>query len=100
MNRIHPQSQSIAASVNIKSSTGQPSSSASQAAASTRTTAQDQVSISNAGIQLSSSLAVRQEKVDALRSQVQAGTYTVDAKAVASAIANDHFWSPSLFTRE
>jgi flagellar biosynthesis anti-sigma factor FlgM len=47
---------------------------------------QDTASISAAPSQLSGELPIRQDRVDALRSQIEAGTYTVNAHAVATAM--------------
>ena len=47
---------------------------------------QDTASISSAPSQLSGDLPIRQDRVDALRAQMEAGTYTVNADAVATAM--------------
>ncbi|GGJ64131.1 negative regulator of flagellin synthesis FlgM [Anoxybacillus voinovskiensis] len=54
----------------------------------------DKVEISQAAkeLQEASKLeAARQEKVEQLKQQVQTGTYTVDAKAVAESVWNYYF---------
>lgn len=52
---------------------------------------QDTATISSAQSQLSGDLPIRQDRVDALRSQVESGTYTVNAHAVATAMFNNLF---------
>ena len=54
---------------------------------------QDTASISSAPGQLSGDLPIRQDRVDALRSQVESGTYTVDPRAVATAMFQNLFRS-------
>jgi len=54
---------------------------------------QDTASISSAPSQLSGDLPIRQDRVDALRSQIEAGTYTVNAHAVANAMFQNLFRS-------
>jgi len=54
----------------------------------------DKVEISQAAkeLQEASKLeAIRQEKIEQLKQQVQTGTYTVDAKAVAESVWNYYF---------
>jgi flagellar biosynthesis anti-sigma factor FlgM len=55
--------------------------------------AQDTASISSAPSQLSGELPIRQDRVDALRSQIEAGTYTVNPHAVATAMFQNLFRS-------
>jgi len=55
--------------------------------------AQDTPSISSATSQLSGDVAIRQDRVDALRSQLETGTYTVNAHAVATAMFQNLFRS-------
>lgn len=55
--------------------------------------AQDTASISAAPGQLSGDLPIRQDRVDALRAQIEAGTYTVNAHAVANAMFQNLFRS-------
>lgn len=55
--------------------------------------AEDTASISSVPGQLSGDLPVRQERVDALRSQIESGTYTVNAHAVANAMFQNLFRS-------
>ncbi len=54
---------------------------------------QDTASISAAPGQLSGDLPIRQDRVDALRAQVESGTYTVDPHAVAAAMFQNLFRS-------
>jgi flagellar biosynthesis anti-sigma factor FlgM len=61
-----------------------PSSNATSSVSSDET--QDTATISSAQSQLSGDLPVRQDRVSALRAQVESGTYTVDAHAVATAM--------------
>jgi len=55
--------------------------------------AQDTASISSATSQLSGDVPIRQDRVDALRSQLETGTYTVNAHAVATAMFQNLFRS-------
>jgi flagellar biosynthesis anti-sigma factor FlgM len=55
--------------------------------------AQDTASISAATSQLSGDVPIRQDRVDALRSQMDTGTYTVNAHAVATAMFQNLFRS-------
>lgn len=55
--------------------------------------AQDTASIQSATTQLSGDLPIRQDRVDALRSQIETGTYTVNAHAVANAMFQNLFRS-------
>lgn len=54
---------------------------------------QDTASISLAPSQLSGDLPIRQDRVDALRAQMETGTYTVNAHAVATAMFQNLFRS-------
>jgi flagellar biosynthesis anti-sigma factor FlgM len=54
---------------------------------------QDTASISAAPGQLSGDLPIRQDRVDALRAQIDSGTYTVDSRAVATAMFQNLFRS-------
>jgi len=54
---------------------------------------QDTASISAAPGQLSGDLPIRQDRVDALRAQLDSGTYTVDPRAVATAMFQNLFRS-------
>jgi flagellar biosynthesis anti-sigma factor FlgM len=81
---------------NLKSGSSQPLSSSSQSANSTRYSpdAPDTASISSATSQLSSTdLPIRQDRVDALRMQIESGTYTVNPRAVATAMFQNLFRS-------
>jgi flagellar biosynthesis anti-sigma factor FlgM len=55
--------------------------------------AQDTASISALPAELSGDLPIRQDRVDALRTQIEAGTYTVNAHAVANAMFQNLFGS-------
>jgi flagellar biosynthesis anti-sigma factor FlgM len=55
--------------------------------------AEDTASISSVPGQLSGDLPIRQDRVDALRAQIEAGTYTVNAHAVANAMFQNLFRS-------
>jgi flagellar biosynthesis anti-sigma factor FlgM len=102
--RIHGHGgQHVDSSSNLKNGTAQQASVSPQPANSTvdaMNAAQDTATLSSASSQLSGGLAVRQDKVDALRAQMVSGNYTIDTHAVASAMSRDPFWSPSLFNRE
>jgi anti-sigma28 factor (negative regulator of flagellin synthesis) len=54
---------------------------------------QDTASISAVPGQLSGELPIRQDRVDSLRSQIDAGTYTVSPRAVATAMFQNLFRS-------
>lgn len=53
----------------------------------------DTMSIGSASVQLSGDVPIRQDKVAALRAQVESGTYSVDARAVATAMFQNLFRS-------
>jgi len=76
-------------SANVKSSGASSANSNLQAL----NAAQDTASINTATVQLSGDLPIRQDRVDALRAQVEAGTYTVNAHAVATAMFQNLFRS-------
>jgi len=71
--------------------TGSGTSSPTSANASNAT--QDTASINSATTQLSGDLPIRQDRVDALRAQMETGTYTVNAHAVATAMFQNLFRS-------
>lgn len=73
----------------ISGSISPDASSTASSAASGET--QDTATISSAQSQLSGDLPIRQDRVDALRSQIESGTYTVSAHAVATAMFNSLF---------
>ncbi|MGA3128284.1 MAG: flagellar biosynthesis anti-sigma factor FlgM [Candidatus Korobacteraceae bacterium] len=54
---------------------------------------QDTATISSATSQLSGDVPIRQDRVDALRTQLETGTYTVNAHAVATAMFQNLFRS-------
>jgi flagellar biosynthesis anti-sigma factor FlgM len=58
-----------------------------------RNAAQDTASISSATSQLSGDVGIRQDRVDALRAQMETGTYTVNPHAVATAMFQNLFRS-------
>jgi flagellar biosynthesis anti-sigma factor FlgM len=92
--RIQNQGQSVDSLATANSSSTQPGgASKSASTALTASTAADTASISAATSQLSGDVAIRQDRVDALRSQVESGTYTVDARAVATAMFQNLFRS-------
>jgi flagellar biosynthesis anti-sigma factor FlgM len=79
-------------SSNLKNSTAGPASSTNTYIGALDD-AQDTASISAAPSQLSGDLSVRQDRVDALRAQMDTGTYTVNAHAVATAMFQNLFRS-------
>jgi flagellar biosynthesis anti-sigma factor FlgM len=89
--RVDQQSQPEILNEALKSTQGVTTgrSSASSSAAQS----QDTASISAASSQLSGEDGIRQEHVDALRSQMESGTYTVNPHAVATAMFNNLFRS-------
>lgn len=92
--RIQNQGQPVDSPADVKSSGTQPGGGSKSALTALSTgTASDTASISAATNQLSGDVAIRQDRVDALRSQVESGTYTVDARAVATAMFQNLFRS-------
>jgi anti-sigma28 factor (negative regulator of flagellin synthesis) len=95
--RIQNQGQLELDSANIKSGGAQTA--AGLGASPTDSTlaalnaAQDTASISSATNQLSGDVAIRQDRVDSLRSQMDTGVYTVNAHAVATAMVQNLFRS-------
>jgi flagellar biosynthesis anti-sigma factor FlgM len=89
--RIENQGQSVNPSMDLKS-TSTPTGAANSSAQSMPSSldaagaTSDTASISAATSQLSGDVAIRQDRVDSLRAQVESGTYTVDARAVATAM--------------
>jgi flagellar biosynthesis anti-sigma factor FlgM len=75
---------------NLKSGSAQPSSNSID---SSQSSPQDTASISSATGQLSGDVAIRQDRVDSLRMQVESGTYTVNSSAVATAMFQNLFRS-------
>jgi flagellar biosynthesis anti-sigma factor FlgM len=65
----------------------------SQSATSKPGAGEDTATISSATSQLAGNLPIRQDRVNALRSQIESGTYTVDAHAVANAMLQNYFRS-------
>lgn len=53
----------------------------------------DTASIRSASGELAGGLAIRQDRVDALRTQIAAGTYQPDPQAIASAMFQNYFRS-------
>lgn len=94
--RIHNQSQpEVDSSSSLKSGvakTGADSSPGGSTLAALNA-AQDTASISSATSQLSGDVAIRQDRVDALRSQMDTGTYTVNPHALATAMFQNLFRS-------
>jgi len=96
--RVQTQSQPDVDSSAIKSSNTQSGASQSSSQTSKSTidalyASQDTTSISAATSQLSGDVSIRQDRVDSLRSQIESGTYTVNAGAVANAMFQNLFRS-------
>jgi len=95
--RIQNQSQSdIDSPATLKSASTQASASQSQSANSTQVVlnaAEDTASISSATSQLSGDAPIRQDRVDALRAQMDSGTYSVNSHALATAMFQNLFRS-------
>jgi flagellar biosynthesis anti-sigma factor FlgM len=92
--RIQNQSQSELDSVNLKSVTNEPGTGGTPKSSVQALGADpDTASISPATSQLSGNVAIRQDRVDALRSQLEGGTYKVNAHAVATAMFQNLFRS-------
>jgi flagellar biosynthesis anti-sigma factor FlgM len=97
--RIQNQGQpEIDSSATLKSGTTQAATGAgdslnSLSTLNTLSASQDTASISSATSQLSGDVPIRQDRVDALRAQLETGTYTVNAHAVATAMFQNLFRS-------
>jgi flagellar biosynthesis anti-sigma factor FlgM len=94
--RIQNQGQSVDPSTDLKSAStpaGAGSGSSKSTLSALSGAAPDTASISAATSQLSGDVAIRQDRVDALRAQVDNGTYTVDPRAVATAMFQNLFRS-------
>jgi flagellar biosynthesis anti-sigma factor FlgM len=97
--RIQNQSQpDIDSSATLKSGTPQTgaslnSSRSANSAPESLSAAQDTASISSAPSQLSGDVPIRQDRVDALRTQMESGTYSVNSHAVATAMFQNLFRS-------
>jgi flagellar biosynthesis anti-sigma factor FlgM len=97
--RIQNQNQpEIDSSATLKSGSAQPGSSLSSSQSTNSTlnaldAAQDTASLSSATSQLSGDVPIRQNRVDALRAQIDSGTYTVNSHAVATAMFQNLFRS-------
>ena len=95
--RIQNQGQPEIDTANIKSGSAQTAAglgaSPTDSTLTTLNAAQDTASISSATSQLSGDVAIRQDRVDALRSQLDTGIYTVNAHAVATAMFQNLFRS-------
>jgi len=86
----------IDTSASVKTSSAQSGAASSSSANSTANAlnaAQDTASINAATTQLSGDLPIRQDRVDALRAQMESGTYTVNAHAIATAMFQNLFRS-------
>jgi flagellar biosynthesis anti-sigma factor FlgM len=86
----------IDTSANLKTSSapsGAASSSSANSAQHALGASQDTATINLATSQLSGDLPIRQDRVDALRAQIDSGTYTVNAHAVATAMFQNLFRS-------
>ncbi len=82
-----------AASLKSSAQAGAGSSSSANSTLNALNAAQDTASINSAATQLSSDLPIRQDRVDALRAQMETGTYTVNAHAIATAMFQNLFRS-------
>jgi flagellar biosynthesis anti-sigma factor FlgM len=93
--RIQNQPQSVDNPAELKSSGTQTGAATghTNSSAAAYNAASDTASISAATSQLSGDVAIRQDRVDALRSQIESGTYTVDPHAVATAMFQNLFRS-------
>jgi flagellar biosynthesis anti-sigma factor FlgM len=88
--RINNQGQpGLDPTANVKSGSAQPGTSSSSSTLAT----QDTASISAVTSQLTGDVPIRQDRVDSLRLQVESGTYTVNAHAVATAMFQNLFRS-------
>jgi flagellar biosynthesis anti-sigma factor FlgM len=92
-NQGQPEIDLSANSPSASSKTGAASSSSANSTANALNAMQDKTSINSATAQLSGDLPMRQDRVDALRAQVESGTYTVNAHAVATAMFQNLFQS-------
>ncbi len=91
--RIQNQAQpELDASAAAKTGSAQPGVGSSPGA-SPSAAPQDTASISAATSQLTGDVAIRQDRVEALRSQIESGTYTVNPHAVATAMFQNLFRS-------
>jgi flagellar biosynthesis anti-sigma factor FlgM len=93
--RIQDQGQSVDPSTELKSGGTQSATASGPAKSSLAalSASNDTASISAATSQLSGDVAIRQDRVDALRSQIESGTYTVAPHAVATAMFQNLFRS-------
>jgi flagellar biosynthesis anti-sigma factor FlgM len=89
---VQPEIDPSATAANGKTS-GAGSSSSANSNLQALNAAQDTATINTATVQLSGDLPIRQDRVDALRAQIEAGTYTVNAHAVATAMFQNLFRS-------
>jgi len=94
-NQGQPEIDSSAAlkSGSTQAATGAGDSSNSLSTLNALRASQDTASISSATSQLSGDVPIRQDRVDALRAQLETGTYTVNAHAVATAMFQNLFRS-------
>ncbi len=92
-NQGQPEIDLSANSPSASSKTGAASSSSASSTANALNAMQDTASINSATAQLSGDLPMRQDRIDALRAQVESGTYTVNAHAVATAMFQNLFRS-------
>ncbi len=96
--RIQNQGQSADPAADLKSNSTQPGSGTGTAKSTlmslgTAGAASDTASISAVTSQLSGDVGIRQDRVDALRAQVESGTYMVEPRAVATAMFQNLFRS-------
>ena len=87
--RIHNQDQSISVASKFKAGIASSDSGTSQSASSNLTAADeplDTASLSSTSGQITDDNQLRQDRINALRAQVQSGTYVVNAHDLASAM--------------
>ncbi len=92
--------------MSFRSQSGQPEveltagSSLSSAATSSAEAGSARGGLSAVPEQHSGDLSIRQDRVDALRAQIEAGTYMVNPHAVANAMFQNHFGAEDEFVRD
>ncbi|MDR3764971.1 MAG: flagellar biosynthesis anti-sigma factor FlgM [Acidobacteriota bacterium] len=90
--RIENQGQQPAVN-NTEATRAASAASKASTASSSATSSVDTASIGSASGELSGDLSIRQDRVDALRAQVESGTYQPDPHAIASAMFQNYFGS-------
>ncbi len=95
--RIHNQNQSDIDPATTLKSANSPSGASGAGAHNSNlnalNAAEDTASISGATVQLSGDVAIRQDRVDALRSQLEGGTHKLNSHAIATAMFQNLFRS-------